>query len=78
MHALGSFYRKTAYAVAHILRQRDGRRFLQKFLVAALQGTFTLAQVENFTVVIRHNLHFDMAGALDIVFEIIFGFGDVH
>ena len=78
MYALGSLYCKTAYAVAHILREGDGRRFFQKLLVAALQGAFTLAQVEHFTVVIGHNLHFDMAGTFNIMFEIILGLGDVH
>ena len=41
--ALGSLHRQHAYLLPHILSQGNGRGFLQKLLVAALDGAFTLS-----------------------------------
>ena len=76
--ALGGFDCQPADTVAHVLGKGNGRGFFQQFLIAALEGTFTLAQMQDFTVVVGDNLHFDVTGALDVMLEVVFGLGDVH
>ena len=77
MDALGCFDGETSDAVTHVLRQSDGRRFFQQFLIAPLQRAFAFAEVQDFAIVVRDDLHFDMAGVFDVMFKVIFGFGDV-
>ena len=66
--AFGCANRQLAYFVAHFRRQGAGRRFFQNLLVAALQGTFALAEMKDVAVVIGHDLHFDMTSLINVVF----------
>ena len=61
MDALRRLDGEAADFAAHLLGQRDGRRFLKKLLVAALQRTFALAEEEHRAVIVSENLRFDMA-----------------
>jgi len=73
-----ALYSKGSDVIAHILREGNGGRFLEEFLVTALNGAFALAEVHHFAVVVGHDLYLDVAGAGDIVFKIKFRLGDVH
>jgi DNA-binding LytR/AlgR family response regulator len=49
-----------AHAPAHFGIDHRRWRFLQNFLVAALDGTFALAQVDNVPKLVSHDLEFNV------------------
>ena len=50
--------------------ERGRRRFLDQFLMAALQGTVTFAQMDDMAVMIGQDLDFDVAGGLQVLFHV--------
>src|SRR5690606_10391681 len=70
VHRLGCRHRYPAHPLAQV-GIHDGRRgLLQQLLVPALDGTLALAQVDHIAVAVREDLHFDVARALDELFQI--------
>ena len=55
--------------MAQAFRQAGGRGFLDDLLVAALQRTIAFEQVDDIAMAVGKDLHFDMARALDQLFE---------
>ena len=75
-------YRGVAHFFAEFRRDDRRRRFLDYLLMAALHGTFALSEGDDAAVGVGENLDFDVAGLLEIFFEIearvaegIHGFG---
>src|SRR3954466_3477480 len=78
----GKGYRLFAHLAAGGLVEQRRRRFLDNFLVAALDRTFALAEMDHMAVLVPQYLDFDVAGIEDeffdedaIVTERGFGFG---
>jgi len=69
MCGLGDFSRRLADFVAQFaefILEQWRRRFFDKFLIAALNGTITFAQMNNAAFLVAENLNFDMMRILDV------------
>ena len=62
---LGQRDRLLAHRLAHFGRDERRRRFLDHFLVAALDRAFALAEVEDVAVLVAEHLDLDVARRLD-------------
>ena len=78
MNAFSCLDRQQAYFLPHSFGKGNGGRFLKQLLIPALDGAFTLPKMYNGAVVISYHLYLDMAGTLNIMFKIEFGFGYIH
>src|SRR5581483_4222442 len=56
--------------LAETMLDERRRRFLDDLLVAALNGTIALAQVNNLPLVVAENLKFDVVGVFDVFLDI--------
>ena len=70
VNALCGFDCKLADLLAHFGRQSNGRRLFQKFLVAALNRTFALAQMNHAAEIIRDDLNFNVPRTFNVMLEI--------
>ena len=70
IHGLGGFYGNAAHFLTQVIIKEGRGRFFQQFLMTALNGTFTLAQMDDIAKRIGHDLEFDMARAFDQLFKI--------
>ena len=82
VHGLGQRDRLFAHLAAGGLVEQRRRRFLDHFLIAALDRTFALAEIDHVAVLVAEHLDFDVAGIDDefldehpVVAERGFGFG---
>ena len=69
-HGLGRTDRRIAHALPQVLGDHVAGGLLQHLLVAALNGTVPLSQMNHVAVLIRHNLELDVAGLLDVFLNI--------
>src|SRR5262249_10686012 len=63
-------HRGLADVLAHLWRQSRRGRLLDELLVAALQRTITLPEVDDVAVMVGEDLHLDVARLLDVLFEV--------
>ena len=56
--------------VAHMLGNAGGWRFLNDFLVAALQGAVAVAQINGIALAVAQNLYFNVTGIFQEFFQI--------
>ena len=68
-HRLGQCTRLRAHGLAHLRRQEGARGLFNHFLVAPLDGTFALIEIDAIAMAIRQNLDFDMPGLRDKFFD---------
>ena len=66
---LGDLHGVGAQFVAHLLGHGEGGRELHHLLEAALQGAVALMQVHHIAVLVGQDLHLDMLGALQELFN---------
>ena len=69
---LRDFHGHFAHAAAHVGIDNRRGRLLENFLVAALDRTLALAQPDGIAVLVGQDLHFDVAGIDDRLFDIDF------
>ena len=61
-----------AHAAAHIFIDDWRRRFFQHFLMPALYRALTLAEVDDVAMLVAENLHLDVPGVDDQLFDVDF------
>ncbi len=66
----GGIHHRAPEPAAHLLGHRHGRPLFEQLLVAALDGTFALAEVHDGAVVIAEHLELDVPRVLDVLLEI--------
>ena len=64
------FDRSLPHRLAKFGIDRDGRRFLNDFLVTPLKRAFTLAQRHHVSVLIPENLDFNVPGLFDVALHV--------
>ena len=57
-------------ALAHLFRQVRRGRFLDQFLVPALQGAIALPEMDEVAVPVAEDLHLDVPGAVDVFLHV--------
>src|SRR5208283_4904178 len=63
-------YRRLTHLLAEPWRHHRARRLFEHLLMAALERTITLTQVNRIAVVVGQDLEFDMAGFFEILLEV--------
>ena len=66
---LGELHGRAGHRLAHVFRHAGGGRFLDHFLAAALQRAVALIEVDRAAMAVAEDLHLDMAGLLDELFQ---------
>src|SRR5207237_4393553 len=69
---LGALHRRLSHLLAQLRRHRRTRRLLDQLLVAALHRAIALAQVDDATVTVAHDLEFDVSRARKILLDVDF------
>ena len=59
-----------AHPAAHLVAQRQRRRFLDQLLMAALDRALALAEMHDVAVVVAENLELDVARRFDVLLEV--------
>src|SRR5262245_10309299 len=58
------------HPMAQFVRHHGGGRFFDQFLMPSLDRTLTLPEMNDVAVLVRNNLELDVAGPLDVLFQI--------
>ena len=69
---LGDAHRDLAHPAPHVSVNDRGRGFFDHLLMAALQRTFALAQIDGLSVLVGQHLHLDVAWIEDRLLDINF------
>src|SRR5688572_10283313 len=62
--------RSLTHLLAQLGRQHCRRRFFHQLLMAALNRTLALSEVNTVAVLVRQNLNFDVSGPFDVSFDV--------